>query len=46
MMRRRFRPPVPIASALVVALAGAFLFGIAAVRGDAADRDASGAAAG
>jgi len=36
MMRRRLRPPVPIASGLAVALVGAALFGIAAVRGDGA----------
>ncbi|MDR3621474.1 MAG: hypothetical protein P4L85_19140 [Paludisphaera borealis] len=35
-MRRRLRPPVPIASAFVVAVAGAVLFGITTVRGDGA----------
>jgi YHS domain-containing protein len=34
MMRRRLRPPVQIASGLVLALVGAALIGLAAVRGD------------
>lgn len=36
MMRRRFRPPVPFASSFALAVVGATLLGIAAVRGDGA----------